>query len=292
MRTSTVASCLLLVAGCSSFGGGSGAANTFYFASCGPDCSLTKYTVAAGGAHTTIAVNGMFAAVRSTEPSVATLTKNQSQIEVISGNPGTTTLQILDAAGRILAQSPLTVEATATLRPDSGVSTTPLVLEGQPLVYHVTTLNAHGDVTKGSGAVSFTLGGTLMPDILPVDGDAIGFVGSAGSGSITGSCLGASVTSTIEIVPASAITRLDLSPLTQPNEQAIVTVLVQSVMGPVYAGPCRWTTSDPSVTLASDVGPTLSLQPGTLSVFNLTRPGTFTVTCQLAGLSSSVTLTR
>jgi hypothetical protein len=202
-------------------------------------------------------------------------------------------MQILDAAGRIIAQQQLTVEATATLTTTHGwQGSTPLVLEGQPLVMHVTTHNAHGDVTKGDGSVSFALGGSLMPDILPVDGDAIGFVGSPGSGSITASCPNATLSEPITVVPVTALTALNLSGSTQPNEQAIVSMVPQSTSGPVYAGPCRWTTSDPSVTLASDIGPTLELGAGTLSVFNLTRPGSYTVTCQLAGLSATVQLTR
>lgn len=295
MRTLTFLLLGLGLAGCHLEAGGSGAGanNTFYFDNCGPDCSLSQHTVAAGGAHTTVDVNGMFASVQSTNPSVATFTKNGSRVEVISGVPGTTMLQILDAAGRLIAQAQLTVEATATLTTMRGwQGAAPLVLEGQPLVLHVTTRNARGEVTKGSGAVSFTLAGSLMPDIVPVDGDGIGFVGGPGSGSITASCPNATLTQPITVVPATALTALAASGSTQPNQQAIVSIVPQSSSGPVYAGPCRWTTTDPSVTLASDIGPSLELPPGTLSVFNLTRPGSYTVTCQLAGLSASVTLAR
>lgn len=292
MRTYSLALCMI-VAGCH-FGGGSGsggANNTFYFANCGVDCSLTQHTVAAGGAHTTVDVNGTFSSVSTSDPSIAVATKNGTSIEIISGNPGTTTLSIYDAGHRVIASSPLTVEATATLKAKLATPS-PIVLEGQPIVFHVTTLNARGEVTKGSGAVAFTLGGTLMPDIVPVDGDAIGFVGAAGNGTISASCPSASLTQTFTIVPQSAISALDMSSTTQPNEQAIISVVPRSSAGGVYAGPCHWTTSDPSVTLASDIGPSLDLGPGTLSVFNLRRPGTFTVTCSLAGLTSSVTLTR
>jgi hypothetical protein len=292
MRTSTLLVCLGL-AGCHIGGSGSGGSNTFYFDNCGPDCSLSQHTVAAGGGHTTVDVTVPFAAVQSSNPSVARFTKNGSRVEVDAGVPGTTMLQVLDASGRILAQAQLTVEATATLTISRGwQGAAPVVLEGQPLVLHVTTHNARGDITKGDGSVSFALSGSLMNDIVPVSGDAIGFVGSPGSGNVTASCTSATLGQPITVVPATALTGLNLSGTTQPNEQAIVSMVPQSSSGPVYAGPCRWTTSDPSVTLASDIGPSLELGPGTLSVFNLTRPGSFTVTCQLAGLSSSVTLTR
>src|SRR5262249_1971220 len=147
----------------------------FAFDNCGDQCTLDQHPVAAGGAHTTIDVNGVdFASVRSSNPSVATFTKNGNKIEVNSGIAGSTTLEIDDAKGNSLAAAVLTVEDTAMLKPNLGVTTTPVVLEGAPLVFHVTTYDSAGKVTKGDGSVQFQLGGTLTAAVAKVDGDAIG----------------------------------------------------------------------------------------------------------------------
>lgn len=285
------------LAGCHAFGGssgGAGAGGSLYFANCGEGCTLPDHPVAAGGAHTTINVTNLgFASVRSSDPTVATFSRNGQSIEVISGAPGTTELELLDAQGGLVTQATLTVEATALLRVDHGwTGATPLILEGQPLAFHVTTLDAHGRTTKGSGAVSFALDGSLAPTIVPVNGDAIGFVGSAGAGHVTASCPDTSVTQSFTVVPASAITALTTSSQTLANDSAIVSVVPESAAGAVYGGPCVWKSSDPSVTLASDVGPALDLGPGTVSVFNLTRAGSFTVSCTLAGRTAMVTVSR
>jgi hypothetical protein len=49
--------------------------------------------------------------------------------------------------------------------------------------------------------------------------------------------------------------------------------------------------SDSSVTLADEISG-LDVGAGTLTVFNLTRTGTFTATCTMAGLSQTITLQR
>lgn len=299
MRTLTLA-LLLGVSGCivhsgsSGSGGGSGS-TTFSFGGCSSGCGLDQNAVAAGGARTSIHVSGpQFADVRSTAPDVATFTNaGGNDVAVLSGHAGVTTLELLDGSGRTLASADVTVVDTARLSINAGwPGAAPLVVESTPMVFHVTTLDANGRVTKGDGSVTFTLGGTLSRVVQPLAGDAIAFVGTPGSGTIDASCPSATLSQPITIVPASAVTHLAIDAATQPNNTAIVTVQAVTAQGNAYAPPCVWQSSDASVTLASRIGPELDLGPGEVAVFNLNRAGSFTATCTTAGQTATVTLSR
>jgi hypothetical protein len=285
---------VLECAGCFGAGGGGASHPTIYFDNCGPDCGLDKHTVAAGGAFTLLDVAGaMFTEARATNPAVAQAARNtDNQIEIISGAPGATEIEVLNY-GRVVASATLTVEATAKLVYDHAWSgAAPVILENTPQFLHVTTMNASGTPTKGSGAVSFSFAGTVTPSVVQLDGDAIGFAGTAGDASITGSCPSTSVTVPLSFVPASAVTRIDIKAAAPVREQALVTIVPQSASGPVYTGSCQWHVSDPSVTLEAD--PELSLDggPGRIGIFNLTRPGTFTISCTLVGQTVSIMVQR
>lgn len=286
-----------VLGGCALHGSGSGGGTpALQFDNCSGDCGLDQNGVAAGGAHTTILVNGAvhFVSAQSSNPSVAKFTADgNGRVDVESGAPGLVTLELLDASGHIVGSGNVTVVATAQLRLNRGWNgAAPLVLEGQPMTFHVTTLDANNKITKGDGSVSFALGGTLKPAVALVDGDAIAFVGSAGSGSIDASCPNATISQTVQIVPASALTALQMTEHVQPNDQAVITVVPQSAGGPVYTGACAWQVSDPSVTLEADVTPRLDLGAGEVAVFNVNRPGSFDIRCTVAGQTSSVTVSR
>ncbi len=297
MRYSTLA-LLFLLSGCALEAGhsGGGASPTLQFDNCGSGCGLDQNGVAAGGAHTAILVNGAvrFSSVRSTNPAVATFTVDGSnKVAVDSGVPGTTQLQLLDAGGHVVASGNVSVVATAQLRPNRGWDgAAPTVLAGEKLTFHVTTLDGNGKITKGDGSVSFALGGTLAPTVALVDGDAIGFVGTPGAGRIDASCPNASLSQPINVVPASAVQSLTMVGEVQPGDQAVVTVVPQSAMGPVYTGGCAWQVSDPSVTLDADVTPRLDLGAGEVAVFNVNRPGSYQISCTVAGQTASVTVGR
>ena len=283
--------------GCALHGEGAGGGNaTLQFDNCSSTCGLDQNGVAAGGAHTAILVNGgvRFVSVQSSNPAVATFsTDGSSKIDVESGVPGTTTLQLLDAGGRVVASGVVTVVPTATLRPNRGwTGATPIVLEGETLAFHVTTLDASGKITKGDGSVDFALSGSIKPTVALVDGDAIAFTGTAGSGTIDASCPNATLTQAFDIVPASAITALDMTGTVGQNDQAVVTVVPQSGNGPVYTGGCQWQVSDTSVTLDADVTPRLDLGAGEVAVFNVNRAGSYTISCTVAGQTASVTVSR
>ncbi|MCU1277648.1 MAG: hypothetical protein JWM53_1194 [bacterium] len=275
---------------------GTGSSPTLQYDNCSSDCGLDQNGVAAGGGHTSILVSGSvhFTTAQSSNPSVATFTADGAgKVDVESGAAGTTELLLLDAGGRVVTSGVVTVVPTAQLRPNRGWNgSVPLVLEGETMSYHVTTLDARGKITKGDGSVNFALGGTLKPTVALIDGDAIAFTGTAGSGSIDASCPDALLSQTIMVVPASAITALNMSQQVQANDQAVVTVVPQSAGGPVYTGGCDWTVSDASVTLDADVTPRLDLGAGEVAVFNVNRPGSFTISCTVAGQTQSVTISR
>ena len=276
--------------------GGAGAAPTLQFDNCSSNCGLDENGVAAGGARTTILVNGgvLFTTARSSNPAVAVFTADGAgKIDVESGAAGTTELQLVDATGRIVASGTVSVVPTAQLRPNRGwTGAVPLVLEGETMVFHVTTLDGSGKITKGDGSVDFALSGSLQPTVAVVDGDAIAFTGTAGSGTIDATCPDATLSQTVTVLPASAITALDMAGSVQPNNQAVVTVVPQSAGGPVYTGGCDWQVSDPSVTLDADVTPRLDLGPGEVAVFNVNRAGSFTISCTVAGQTATVNVSR
>lgn len=279
----------------SSASGGNGSP-TMEYDSCSTSCGLDQNSVAAGGAHTAILVNGAvrFSSVRSSNPAVATFTyEGNNKIAVESGAAGTTTLDLLDGSGRVVDGGVVTVVATATLRENRGWDgAVPLVLAGETLSFHVTTVDGNGRITKGDGSVRFTLGGTLQPAVALVDGDAIAFTGTPGAGTVDANCPDASLSQAISVVPPSAVLDLGMSAQLQPNDQAVVTVVPHAAGGPVYTGGCAWQVSDPSVTLDADVTPRLDLGAGEVAIFNVNRPGSYQVSCTVAGQTASVTISR
>lgn len=307
MRLIPLASFLVLAvggSGCWGTGGSDPASGrvTFQFANNGGD--LPTHPVAAGGARTQIEASGPhFNTVTSSDPSVATFavdgTVNSFVINVVSGVPGTTKLEVFDESNRLLGSDTVIVAAAAQLTINHGWTdgTTPTIVAGTSQVLHVVTVGSDGNSTRGDGAVTFALAGDLMPAEVPVDGDAIGFVGAldvsggASTGTITASCPNAVVTQSFAFVPPSAVTGLVTT--AQNNVGGVSVVSAVPFMGqtPVYAEPCVWSASDPSVTLQSQVSG-LELSEGVVGIFNLTRPGTFTVTCAMAGQTATATVSR
>ncbi|HEX8950224.1 MAG TPA: hypothetical protein VF945_00190 [Polyangia bacterium] len=286
----------IALSGCALHGMSGGGTPTLQFDNCSSDCGLDQNGVAAGGGHTTILVNGgvHFVAAQSSNPSVAKFVADGgSKVDVESGVPGTATLQLVDGAGHVVASGVVTVVPTAQLRPNRGWSgAAPIVLEGETLTFHVTTLDANGKITKGDGSVTFAVGGTLKPTVAIVDGDAIAFTGTAGTGTIDASCPNATLSQSFDVVPAAAITSLAMTQVLQQNDQAVVSVVPQSAGGPVYTGGCTWQVSDTTVTLDADVTPRLDLGAGELAVFNINRAGSFTIGCTVAGQTASVVVSR
>jgi hypothetical protein len=100
------------------------------------------------------------------------------------------------------------------------------------------------------------------------------------------------VTQPITVLAPSEISSIDTHAQVGTDGKAVVTVVALAAAGSVYALPCQWSTSDPSVTLQTTVMAKLDAPPGEVAVFALNRPGTFTATCGLAGLMATVSLQR
>lgn len=312
MKTTLVLPSLLLslsLTGCGLGGSSSsGAAKpSLSFADCEGHCSDQDWKLAAGGAHVTVETGGgTFAGVRSSDSSIVMAVTNPAfqgtdlvgglaHVELFTGSPGTVNLELLDHDGQVVASHQAVVELTAKLEVKrfSNPADPVQVLEGTPQIFHVVTKDADGQTTRGDGSVAFTLGGTLTPTYVPLDGDAIAVIGAPGVGTITASCPSAMVKQEVTVVPLDAITDL-VTDVFAPAADGTVTVLVgaRSADGMVYAGECEWSGMEPSVTLADQVSSSIDFAPSTVSTFVLTRPGTFAVTCALAGKSATVMLTR
>jgi hypothetical protein len=297
MRTLLLAFPILALGACSVGLAGSSTPE-IVFTGCANTCAADDWKLAAGGAHATAHLTGgLPTTVRSSDPSIVTAVthdKPDADIELFTGAPGTATIEALDDRGHTLATATAVVEPTAVLeiqRP-SGGSTVPLLLEGTPQILTTVTQDANRHVTRGDGSVEFTLSGTLSDAYLPLVGDAIAVVGKPGSGTITATCPDANAQQAVTVVPASAITGLLATTTPEPDGTVVVGVVPTSDQGMVYAGNCDWSGMAPTVTLQQQLASTLSLGPGTLSIFTLTRPGSFDVTCTLAGKTATVTLTR
>jgi hypothetical protein len=259
--------------------------------------------LAAGGARASIGVfvhrGGSYTSVGSTNPLVATFTLESSGAEALSGNPGSTELQLLRADGSLLDAATVTVVPTAKLDYQVGwPGSAPLVLEGATEVWHVTTLDANGRVTVGSGSVHFSTTGTLSQSSeLPFGGDEFGFSGHAGGGQVIATAPNATATLDVQVVPTSSLTSLSGKVLANSTDtngvvHANVEVTASSGSGPVYGAVCKWLMPDPSVTLTSNSANPLEKDPVDAAQFTLGKTGSFLATCTIGSLSTTVQLSR
>ncbi|HEX4457839.1 MAG TPA: hypothetical protein VIA18_07700 [Polyangia bacterium] len=264
---------------------------------------LATHPIAAGGARTTIEVIGtQIDEVRSSDPTVAMFTVDGGQtVDVVSGVAGATTIQVF-LGGKLMATNSVIVVDTSSLGivSQGWLGNAPTLVAGASEVLHVTTVGADGNSTRGDGAVHFQLVGDLAAAVVPVDGDAIGFSGAlpagvtSGTGTIIASCPATQLSVLVNVVDPSLVNDLvvDSPPTTSSDGSASVAIAAQLADGSsVYSDPCVWSVSDSSVTLADEISG-LDVGAGTLTIFNLTRTGTFTATCTMAGLSRTVTLQR
>jgi hypothetical protein len=295
------------VSGCVSRTGGQLGHASFSYEECLFGCATSDNNLAAGGARASINVSlasgYSFAAVHSTNIAAATFTIggdiSGTTINAISGSPGSTLLQLLDGSGHLVDQTTINVEATATLAVTRGWSgAAPLILAGSPQSFHVTTTDAGGRTTIGTGSVAFSLLGTLSPTAsIGLGGDSFGFEGSPGSGSVIATTQsGASARLDVTVVPASAVISLNATRHSNTTDSsgtyANVDITAYSPSGPVYGAQCSWTASDPSVTVRSQSVASLEHAPMATTQLSLGRPGTFVATCSVGTLSTSVQLTR
>jgi hypothetical protein len=261
--------------------------------------------MAAGGANATISValaNGYsFSQVRSSNASVAQFAVGGGagglSVSAISGAAGTTQLQLIDYNGKLTDQVTVTVNTTAKLTTTKGwTGAAPLVLEGSTQIFHVTTVDAQGNTLLGTGSVAFDVAAPLEKAAAITFGDEQGFTGHAGAGAITASAPATSVSQPITIVPLSALTNLAATVQANTTDSsgtyANVDVVANSAAGTVYGASCGWTISDPSVTVNSQVAASLESPARASTKLLLGKPGTFSATCVIGAVWTTVTLHR
>jgi hypothetical protein len=266
---------------------------------------VTDNPLASGGARAEISVSlasgYTFQSIRSTSPGVASFTLGGSSsglvVNVLSGTPGRTDLQLIDSRGKTVDQVTVTVTATAKLALNQGWSgAAPLVLEGSTQAFHVITKDANSHTLVGTGAVAFELTAPLRTSDAIVFGDSVGFTGQAGSGTITARCDAATLVQPVTVVPLTALTGLTATAGANSNDAtsvyANVDVVANSAAGPVYGAPCGWTVNDASVTVQSQTTGSLETGAKSQTRFQLKSPGTFSATCAIGGVSTTVQLHR
>jgi hypothetical protein len=303
----TIAALTMLAAGCGLGGKSEGQLGhaSFAWEECLFGCSVTDNPMAAGGAHAEISVslaNGYsFTQVRSSNSAVATVAlggSNGLNLAVASASPGQTQVQLLDAGGKLVDQVTVTVTQTAKLAVTQGWSgAAPLVLEGSTQTFHVTTVDANNHTLIGTGSVAFAMTDPLQHvDAAIVFGDSYAFSGHAGSGTITASAPATSVVLPVTVVPLTALTGLSATVLANTMDAngvyANVDVVAHTATGDVYGAPCGWTPNDASVTMQSQGTTSLEAPAKATTKLKLALPGTYSATCAIGAVSTTVTLQR
>jgi hypothetical protein len=278
---------------------------SFAWEECLLGCSVTDNPMAAGAARAEISVslaNGFsFNQVRSSNSAVATVAlggSNGLDIVVNSGTPGQTQVQLVDAGGKVVDQVTVTVTQTAKLAFTQGwTGTAPLVLEGSTQTFHVTTVDANNHTLIGTGSVAFTVTDPLQhADGSIVFGDSYAFTGHAGAGTITATAPATSVVQPVTFVPPSALTSVNATVLANTMDStgvyANVDVVANAAAGAVYGAKCDWSIPDQSVTIQSQSSTSLEATAKSTTKFKLALPGTYSATCTIGAVSTSVSLTR
>lgn len=264
------------------------------FLSCDP---VTGNALAAGHSVTQIGIatpNDHYATATTSDSSVALLgdvRPDGTTIEADSGVAGRTTLTLLRADGSVLDSIDIAVHDSATLSVDPGWSGAgPIVLAGAQTVFHVATVDVGGRVTMGSGSVHFATSGTLSGSDFLI-GDSFIFSGTPGSGSIVATAPSASAELDVTFVAPSDVVSLQAE-VAPSDGGAAVTVTANTALGPVYGGQCAWATSSSSVHVSRQEAAALFQPPAETTQFTLAKAGTFTATCNVGNVATSVSLQR
>lgn len=302
----TLAAFAMLAAGCGLGGKSEGQLGhaSFAWTECLFGCSVTDNPMAAGGARAEIQVSlaqgYSFNQVRSSNQTIATAAiggTNGLDLVVNSGAPGQTQLQLVDASGKLVDQVTVTVTQTAKLALTQGwTGAAPLVLEGSTQTFHVTTEDANNHTLIGTGSVAFDITAPLQHADTIVFGDSYAFTGQAGSGTITARAPAVTLVQPVTIVPLSALTSLTgtvgANTIDSSGVYANVDVVANSAAGPVYGAACGWTANDPSVVVQSQSTGSLEGAAKSTTKLKLGTAGTFSATCAIGAVSTTVTLKR
>ena len=100
----------------------------------------------------------------------------------------------------------------------------------------------------------------------------------------------------VTFVPPSALTSLNATVLANTMDStgvyANVDVVANAAAGAVYGAKCDWSIPDQSVTIQSQSSTSLEATAKSTTKFKLALPGTYSATCTIGAVSTSVSLTR
>jgi hypothetical protein len=265
------------------------------------------WPVAAGGAHTNVLALSsvevaMVDSVRSSDASIAKFNlasiggsscQHQALITVHSGRPGSADLILADADGNEVDRVRVRVAPTAALLFDRGWDGgTPTALAGSLQGLHVTTLGADGGVLVGTGAVRFSLSGTLA--VFPDDevqppwwgGDETTFTGGPGAGVVSADADGGHLSVAINFVDEMELTHFALRSV-RGDKPLTRDVFVSAAAGEVqlYGAQCDWRWPGGTPPLWIDGG-WIGAGAATHYRFTSDRPGRYSALCVLPGGTS------
>ena len=227
--------------------------------------------MAAGGAGVTVGactdgVGPPIARVETTNSNVLAVRSSRNtftekvDVDLVTGMVGESDLVLYDRKNAEIARVTLSVADTTDLVVEQGwTGTSAAVLAGQPVGVHATT-NRGDETLVGTGAVKFSLTGSLTmgsaspPDFLPW-GDASWFSGQPGMGSVVASCPSARTEVPVTIVDPSALTSLETSPTAlrfAANEYGTLRVSAFFGTQEVYGARCKWTSSSAALRIQPD----------------------------------------
>lgn len=280
----------LLLAACFTSNEGQRRNAQFTYDVCLFGCDLATLYLAAGGARAGISVapaSGIpqFTSVSTSNPEVATFARSGTgHVTVTTAQPGAADLILLDGTGKEIDRATVTVKPTTTLAFDKGWGNAmgPTVLGGSSHLLHTTTRNGD-DILVGTGAVKFTLSGTIRPgDGVLLFGDSISFVADPGAGGVAGDCIDAHIVIPVTAVATGSLTSVELSPATitfARTARGKVSATVRAGQVAVIGAECTWSSSPAGLNAPSHRGGG-TLGAGATSTWEFAgAAGTYTATC-------------
>lgn len=262
-----------------------------------------------GGAHASIDASShgggcsdsySFAAVASSDPTIADFTYDGSRIQVTTGHAGTVELQLLDDKGARVDSVDVTIEAVATVGPGL---TSASVIAGGTYRLPVTMYGATGDELGGErGMLQVSTAGVVS--VMTTDAFAETAIDIAaadiGDGTVT-LAAPSNVTATIAIksVAPEAITAIELDPRRPPSYDPdhvrwTVYTVARADGELVYGATCSWQVSSADVSIdwqrpVTNLADTVTSED---SAFHLGKAGSYTATCTIGAAQLDVPLHR
>ena len=246
-----------------------------------------------------------YKSVVSTDPTVATVAIGDDGIDLVSGVPGTTELQLLDDHGGVLDSVDIVVETPAVIANtiSNPVSAQVLASDVNSYRFDVTVEDAMGVTLAGGAQLVAVSGAGVVSNVSSTatyGGATIGLVAqTAGSGAVTVTAGDATSTLAITAVDASAVTGIDIdndpsyAPSYNANDQTeVVWVVPRTADGQVFGGSCAWQV-DPSVKVHGGTAETLDGNGAAINnQFVLPGDGPFPATCTIGNAQLTVQLHR